>query len=67
MANEVKPVEWVLPNRIGYNEKIYKTFKPSNYLSTIIEKPKCECDGDVCDLKEDNSIKLFPQQKFVKD
>ncbi len=67
MANEVKPVEWVLPNRIGYNEKIYKTFKPSNYLSTIIEKPKCECDGDVCDLKEDNSIKLFPQQRFVKD
>ena len=29
--------------------------------------PLCECDGDVCDEKVDNSVKLFPHQRFVKD
>ena len=67
MTNELKPNEWVMPNRIGFNEKVYKTFKHSNYLKSLMDKPKCECDGDVCDEKDDNAVKLFPHQRFVKD
>ena len=39
MINEVMPNEWILPNRIGYNEKLYKSFKP-DYYSSILKKPK---------------------------
>jgi len=28
---DIKPKKWVLPNRIGYNEQILKTFKPEDY------------------------------------
>jgi len=63
--NEIKPKDWIMPNRIGYNEKIYKSFKPDFY-SSITSKPKCACTDDVCDVAQDN-IKLFPQQRFIRD
>jgi hypothetical protein len=66
MTAEITPKEWILPNRIGYNEKVYKNFKPEFYL-TKANKPKCECSDDVCDLVEDTKISLFPQQRFIKD
>lgn len=44
---------WILPNRIGYNDKILKTFKPEKYQNGI---------------KSNNEIiELFPQQKLIKD
>ena len=65
MINEVMPKEWILPNRIGFNEKLYKSFKPE-YYSSILKKPKCECDEDVCEINED-AINLYPQQRFIRD
>jgi hypothetical protein len=65
MINEVMPNEWILPNRIGYNEKIYKSFKPE-YYSSILQKPKCDCEDNVCDLTED-TVNLYPQQRFIRD
>jgi hypothetical protein len=66
----VKPKDWVLPNRIGYNKKIYNTFNPSNYAATATAtkavKPACKCTDDTCDL-EDSYVKLLRQQKIVKD
>jgi hypothetical protein len=66
MQNEVKPIEWLLPNRIGYNEKIYKDFKPSKY-DAFLRKPACDCDAGVCQDKDENTINLYPQQRLVKD
>jgi hypothetical protein len=65
MINEVMPNEWILPNRIGYNEKIFKSFRPE-YYSSILKKPKCECDANVCEINED-TINLYPQQRFIRD
>lgn len=64
--NEITPKEWILPNRIGYNEKIFKSFNPKFYENNY-EKPKCKCSNDVCELDEDKSISLFPQQRFIRD
>ena len=58
--------KWILPNRIGYNEKIFRNLNPEKYAISI-KKPECECSKDVCELKEDTSIKLFPQQQVIKD
>jgi len=49
----VKPDDWVLPNRIGYNKKIYDTFNPSKYV--------IDDDADA------DGMKLLRQQKIVKD
>ena len=65
MINEVMPNEWILPNRIGYNEKLYKSFNPE-YYSSVFKKPKCDCDENVCDINED-TINLYPQQRFIRD
>ena len=65
MINEVMPNEWILPNRIGYNEKLYKSFNPE-YYSSVLKKPKCDCDENVCDINED-TINLYPQQRFIRD
>ena len=65
MINEVMPNEWILPNRIGYNEKLYKSFRPDFY-SSILKKPKCDCDANVCVINED-TINLYPQQRFIRD
>jgi hypothetical protein len=60
------PNEWILPNRIGYNENVYKNFKPEYYASEV-SKAKCKCEDEVCEIEEDSKIKLFPQQRFVRD
>lgn len=58
-------MEWMLSNRIGYNEKIFKTFRPENYESN--EKISCECDNNgICDISN-KSVSLFPQQRLIKD
>jgi len=66
----VKPKDWVLPNRIGYNKNIYNTFNPSKYANGVVPakavKPACKCTDDTCDLEE-NYVKLLRQQKIVKD
>lgn len=54
----------LLPNRIGYNKKIYNTFK---YPINIDKKEQgCKCSGDVCEI-DSATISLFPQQKLIKD
>ena len=58
----VKPDDWVLPNRIGYNKKIYDTFNPSKY---VIADPDADGDGDAAAKKY--GMKLLRQQKIVKD
>jgi superfamily II DNA or RNA helicase len=65
MINEVMPKEWILPNRIGFDEKLYKSFRPE-YYSSILKKPKCDCDENVCEMNED-TINLYPQQRFIRD
>jgi len=65
MDIEVKPNDWILPNRVGYNKYIYNTFHPSKYDTKIKDK-SCECSGDNCDINIKN-ISLFPQQRIVKD
>ena len=59
----VKPDDWVLPNRIGYNKKIYDTFNPSKY---VIADPDADADGDAAAAKK-YGMKLLRQQKIVKD
>jgi hypothetical protein len=62
---EIKPKDWILPNRIGYSEKIFKSFRPEYYEAT--SKVSCECDDKgKCDLS-DKSVSLFPQQRLIKD
>jgi len=65
----VKPNNWILPNRIGYNNEIYKTFNPSKYSSKqddAVKTKPCKTSDDTCDI-HDNNIKLLRQQKIVKD
>ena len=65
----VKPNNWVLPNRIGYNKNIYNTFNPSKYAlaaAAAVSPPPCKCSKDSCDIEE-KYIKLLRQQKIVKD
>lgn len=58
-------MEWMLPNRIGYGDKIFKTFRPENYDAN--SKVSCECDDKgVCDISN-KSVSLFPQQRLIKD
>jgi hypothetical protein len=57
MNIEIKPNNWILPNRIGYNKKIYDTFHPSKYHSDFKES----CDIDI------KSLSLFPQQRIIRD
>lgn len=59
-----KRLKWVLPNRIGYNENIFNTFRPELYDKQV--KATCECDADKCDISN-KSISLFPQQRLIKD
>jgi hypothetical protein len=66
MYKEIKPNNWVLPNRIGYNEKIFKTFRPQYYFLNDRKDIKCKCEEDKCDI-DDNKLGLYPQQLLVKD
>ena len=65
----VKPTDWILPNRIGYNKEIYNTFNPSKYSGVsdkaLLSAP-CKCKSDSCEV-DDDYIKLLRQQKIVKD
>lgn len=65
MTLEVIPKEWILPNRIGYNKKIYNTFNPSKYPINK-KKSGCKCSSDSCE-EDTNVISLFPQQRIVRD
>jgi len=66
MYKEIKPNNWYLSNRIGYNEKIFKTFRPNYYFFDDKDKLKCKCDYDKCDI-DDKKIGLYPQQRLIKD
>lgn len=57
-------MRWTLPNRIGYSESIFKTFRPENYQPKT--KLSCSCDGNKCDVSSD-SVNLYPQQRLIKD
>jgi len=57
-------MKWMLPNRIGYGENIFKNFRPEKYQQK--SKMECECKNEVCDVA-DKSISLFPQQRLIKD
>jgi superfamily II DNA or RNA helicase len=61
---EVKTDKWVLPNRIGYNENIFKTFRPEFYFSSSKNKLTCNrSEGEI----DDKKISLFPQQRLIRD
>jgi len=66
MYKEIRPINWQLPNRIGYNEKIFKTFRPEYYFLNGKNNLKCKCDEDKCDI-DDNKLGLYPQQLLIKD
>jgi hypothetical protein len=67
MNIEVKTNDWVLPNRVGYNKKIYDIFHPSKYQKKkAAAKASCECTKDSCEL-DVSKVSLFPQQRIVKD
>ena len=65
MDIEIKPTEWVLPNRVGYNKYTYNTFHPSKYDTKVKDKP-CDCNDDGCDM-DIKTVSLFPQQRIIKD
>jgi len=65
MDIEIKPTEWVFPNRVGYNKYVYKTFNPSKYDTKIKDK-SCDCNDDGCDI-DIKTVSLFPQQRIIKD
>ena len=64
LSKSSSKMEWMMPNRIGYGEKIFKNFRPENYQPE--KKMECECKEGVCDVA-DKSINLFPQQRLIKD
>jgi len=65
MNIEVKPNNWVLPNRIGYNKQVYETFNTSKYpIKTI--KTGCKCTDDVCE-EDPKVVSLFAHQRIIRD
>jgi len=65
MNLEVKPENWILPNRIGYNKEIYETFNPSKYPFKQ-ESAVCKCTSESCEI-DSKTISLFPQQRIIRD
>ena len=65
MNLEVKPKNWILPNRIGYNKEVYETFNPSKYPFKQ-ESLACKCTSESCEI-DSKSISLFPQQRIIRD
>jgi hypothetical protein len=63
-SESISNMKWVLPNRIGYGENVFKNFRPENYQPT--SKLSCVCDGNICDVST-NSVNLYPQQRLIKD
>lgn len=66
MDLEVKPNNWILPNRIGFGNYVYNTFHPSKYPKNTVKNSGCECDDTSCDVPSD-VISLFPHQRIIKD
>lgn len=68
MDLEVIPDNWIMPNRIGYNKHIYKSFHPTKYLPKARSTDGCECNKStgVCDVPS-SAISLFSQQRIVRD
>jgi hypothetical protein len=66
MNLEVIPDNWILPNRIAYNQYVYDTFNPSKYPLKNMQKQSCKCENDVCDIPE-QTVSLLPQQRTVRD
>ncbi len=65
MNIEVSPKEWILTNRIGFNDEIYKTFNREKY--PLKDKIKgCVCNDDICE-ENHNTISLFPHQRILRD
>jgi hypothetical protein len=62
--NAETDIDWMLPNRIGYGEKLFKNFPPEKYQQN--SKLDCECKDEKCDIA-DKSVSLFPQQRLIKD
>lgn len=67
MDLEVVPDNWVLPNRIAYNNYMYNTFHPSKYTAKPAGKA-CDCDqtSQVCDIPA-STVAAFPQQRLIRD
>jgi hypothetical protein len=65
MDIEVKPKNWILENRIGYNKKINNTFNRNKYKDTN-KKENCKCKSDNCDI-DVKTISLFPHQRILRD
>jgi len=63
-SESISDIKWVLPNRIGYGENVFKNFRPENYQPT--SKLSCVCNGNICDVST-NSVNLYPQQRLIKD
>jgi superfamily II DNA or RNA helicase len=67
MDIEVKPINWILPNRVGYNKNIYDTFNPSKYMPKAANAANaCSCSKESCEL-DIKTVSLFPQQRIIKD
>ena len=65
MDIEVKPENWILENRIGFNKNIYKKFNRDKYPD-LNKKESCKCKDDICDI-DINTIRLFPHQRILRD
>ena len=65
MNIEVKPNEWILENRIGFNKKIYNTFNRKNYKD-LNKKESCKCEDDKCEI-DVKTVSLFPHQRILRD
>jgi len=65
MNTEVKPDEWILENRIGFNKNIYNTFNRKNYKD-LNKKESCKCDEEKCDI-DIKTVSLFPHQRILRD
>jgi hypothetical protein len=65
MNIEVQSENWVLPNRIGYNKKVYEILHPSKYNAKEVKKA-CKCTSESCDL-DTKLVSLFPQQRIIRD
>lgn len=69
MPLEVKPKSWVLPNRVGFLQWVYRTFHPDMYPmapTAGTTNSECACSG-TSKCPTHRSLKLFPAQRFVRD
>ena len=61
MNIEVKTNDWVLPNRVGYNKKIYNTLKKTlDFLDT--KSIEYICSEKEITIKSGGSIKILKEK-----